>query len=295
MININSNPLILDGKTVANKILAEVKNEIDTLRIEAKRLPGLSVVLVGDNPASHTYVKNKEKTSLALGIHSEIHRLPSEVSEKELIKLICELNTNTNIDGILVQLPLPKHIKTQNIIESILYKKDVDGLHPFNLGNLLSATQECLIPCTPYGVIELLKHYSINIGGTHCVILGRSILVGKPLSMLLLSENATVTIAHSKTPNIEEVARSANILLCAVGKAKLVKKNWVKKDSIIIDIGINRIYEKDLPKLVGDVDFEDVKDHCKAITPVPGGVGPMTIAMLMKNTLKSYKKNINQQ
>lgn len=294
MIKVNSTPLILDGREVATEVLKTIRIEINKLKLEQARLPGLAVILVGENPASQVYVRNKEKTCIELGIYSEVHKLPSSTSESELIKLIESLNNNNNIDGILVQLPLPIHIKSEKVIKYLDPNKDVDGLHPYNLGSLLSS-QNCLKPCTPQGVIKILKHYSINLSSMNVVVIGRSTLVGKPLLMLLLSENATVTVAHSKTGNIEEISRSADVLVCAIGKAKLVKKHWVKPDAIVIDVGINKIYENGIQKIVGDVDFESVSPICQAITPVPGGIGPVTIAMLMANTLEAYKARIEDQ
>ena len=290
MIKANSTPLILNGRTVRDEVLKNIKSEINQIKLENKRLPGLAVVLVGEAPASYTYVKNKEKKCTELGIYSEVHRLPGNTSENELTQLIKSLNKKKNIDGILLQLPLPAHIKSEKVIEVIDPKKDIDGLHPHNLGKLLSG-QWCLKPCTPQGIIEILKHYSINISGASTVVLGRSILVGKPLSLLLLRENATVTIAHSKTKNIEEVTSSADILICAVGKPRLVKKSWVKPGATVIDVGISKINTNENTEITGDVDFEEVKSVCGAITPVPGGVGPVTIAMLIKNTMEAYKEN----
>ena len=288
MHKINSKPLILNGRSVADEVLKSTASEIELLKSQNKRIPGLAVVLIGDNPASHTYVKNKEIACKKLGIYSEVHQMQANVSEDEVIKLIGSLNSNKKIDGILVQLPLPIHIKAEEVIDSIDPNKDVDGLHPYNLGKLMRG-QKTLVPCTPQGVIEILNHYSVNVNGMSAVIIGRSTLVGKPLSMLLLERNLTVTIAHSKTNNLEEIARSADILIAAVGKPKLITKDWVKPDAIIIDVGINRINENGTSKMVGDVDFDSVSSVCKAITPVPGGVGPVTIAMLMNNALRAYK------
>ena len=288
MAQVNTNPTILDGKAVSNKVIKEISKEVAAFKLQGKRAPGLAVVLVGENPASMTYVQNKEKACKALGIYSEVHNIPAEVKEDKLIELITSLNKKDSIDGILVQLPLPIHIKSQNILENIEPSKDVDGLHPVNLGKLLSG-QKCLTPCTPQGVIEILKHYSLNISGMQAVVLGRSNLVGKPLSMLLLQENATITLAHSKTNNIQNITQTADILIAAIGKPHLVDKNWIKPGAIVIDVGINRVYQGEKSRLVGDVNFDDVSPLCQAITPVPGGVGPMTIAMLMKNTLEAYK------
>ncbi len=282
-------PLILNGRSVAGEVLKNTVSEIELFKLQNKRIPGLAVILVGDNPASHTYVKNKEIATKNIGIYSEVHRLQEHTSENEVISLINSLNLNPKIDGILVQLPLPIHIKTEKVINSIDPDKDVDGLHPYNLGNLMRG-QKTLTPCTPQGVIEILNHYSINISGLSAVIIGRSTLVGKPLSILLLEKNATVTIAHSKTDNIQEIARSADLLISAIGKPKLITKNWVKPNAIIIDVGINRIHENNASRLVGDVDYDNASSICQAITPVPGGVGPVTIAMLMANTLKAAQQ-----
>ena len=285
-----SSPLILSGTDVSNTIQKKIKSEIEEIRNKNKRVPGLAVILVGDNPASSIYVKSKEKACLNAGMHSEVHKLPSNISEQELIQLIESLNNDKKIDGILLQLPLPPHIKSEYIIKHINPNKDIDGLHPINLGKLLSG-QDCLKPCTPLGVIELLKHYSINLNGMSAVVIGRSTLVGKPLGLLLLQENATVTIAHSKTHNLNEVSRNADLVISAIGNPRFIKKTWIKKNAIVIDVGINRIPENDKSILCGDVDFEDVKSVCHAITPVPGGIGPMTIAMLISNTVKAYKMN----
>lgn len=293
MVKTNSTPLILNGREVRDEVLKNIKIEINKLKLENKRLPGLAVILVGENPASNTYVKNKEAACKEIGLYSEIHKLPTSVSEKELIDLIELLNNKNTIDGIIVQLPLSSHINPQKVINSISPDKDIDGLHPYNLGRLL-VNDECLTPCTPLAVIEILKHYPINLNGMSAVVIGRSTLVGKPLAMLLVKENATVTIAHSRTKNIEEVTKSADILVCAVGKPRLVKKHWVKRGAIVIDVGINKIFENGTPKLVGDVDFESVSQICQAITPVPGGVGLVTVAMLMSNTLKAYRNRENR-
>lgn len=285
-----SSPLILSGTDVSNTIQKNIKTEIEEIRNKNKRVPGLAVILVGDNPASSIYVKNKEKACLSAGMLSEVHRLPSNISEQELIQLIELLNNDKKIDGMLLQLPLPPHIKSEYIIKHINPSKDVDGLHPINLGKLLSG-QDCLRPCTPLGVIELLKYYSINLSGISAVVIGRSTLVGKPLGLLLLQENATVTITHSKTRNINEVSKNADLIISAIGSPRLIKKSWVKRGAIVIDVGINRISEGGKSILCGDIDFEDVKSVCHAITPVPGGIGPMTIAMLISNTVKAYKMN----
>ena len=280
--------LILDGKKVAEKILSDVSNEINLLKSRNKRIPGLAVILIGNNLASHTYVKNKEKACKKIGLYSEIHCFNSEVSQKEVINLINSLNKNEKIDGILVQFPLPPHISLESIFENLEPKKDVDGLHPYNLGKL-AAGQKLLVPCTPKAIIEILNYYSINITGLHTIVIGRSNLVGKPLSLLLLENNATVTVVHSKSKNIENITRTGDILICAIGKPNLVTQNWVKPGAIIIDVGINKILINNEAKIVGDVDFKSVSSVCQAITPVPGGVGPVTVAMLLANTLEAYK------
>ena len=246
--------------------------------------PGLSVLLIGDFASHHIYVNNKEKHSKEVGINSEIIRYPESITEKEVLNKIDELNKNKNVSGILVQLPLPKQINKEKIINAIHPKKDVDGFHPINVGNL-SSGYKAIVPCTPLGCLFLIKKIETNLSGKHAVIIGRSNLNGKPMAQLLLKENCTVTIVHSKTKYLEEECKKADILVAAVGVANFVKSDWVKKDSIIIDVGINKVGEK----IVGDVDFETVKDKVRAITPVPGGVGPMTIACLLKNTLECFK------
>ena len=288
MIKTNSAPLILNGREVSIEVLEKIKSEVKQLKTNNKRVPGLAVLIAGNNPASLTYVKNKEKTAKEIGLYSKVYKLPDTISEFDLIKQIELLNVNENIDGILVQLPLPHHIKAEDVISYVNPQKDVDGLHPLNAGKLFSGEQS-LMPCTPKGVIEILKFYKINLAGLNSVVIGRSNLVGKPLALLLLRENATVTIIHSKSKNIKEITKNADLLVCAIGQPKFVKENWVKDGAIVIDIGINKISEGGSSKLVGDVDFENVSRHCKAITPVPGGVGPVTIAMLMSNTLDAYK------
>lgn len=288
MVETNTTPILLNGREVANEVLKNVENEINTIKSNNKRPPGLAVLLVGENPASKTYVNNKEKACNSIGIYSEVHKFQDNITQESLMERIEQLNNDNKIDGILLQLPLPSHLDSQKLINAISPKKDVDGLNPINLGKLMSG-QQCLKPCTPLGVIEILKHYSINLSGAKAVVIGRSSLVGKPVSLLLLEKNASVTVVHSKSKNIEQITKTADILICAIGKPRLVKKDWVKPGATIIDVGINKITEQGKDKLVGDVDFEDVKALCKAITPVPGGVGPVTIAMLLSNTLEAYK------
>ena len=276
--------MIIDGKKEAAILRDEIKKEIETLKSKTKKTPGLSVILIGDFAPSQIYVKNKEKKSMEVGINSEIIRYSKEVTEQEVLKKIEELNNNSDVSGILVQLPLPKQIDKEKIINTISPFKDVDGFHPINVGNL-SSGYNAIVPCTPLGCLLLIKKIEKNLSGKHAVILGRSNLNGKPMAQLLLKENCTVTIVHSKTKNLKEECLKADILVAAVGVANLVKGDWVKKDSIVIDVGINKVGDK----IVGDVQFDEVKDKVKAITPVPGGVGPMTIACLLKNTLYCFK------
>jgi methylenetetrahydrofolate dehydrogenase (NADP+)/methenyltetrahydrofolate cyclohydrolase len=242
------------------------------------------VILIGNYPPSEIYVRNKQKSSIEVGINSEIIKYQNDVTEKEVLKKIQELNNNENVSGILVQLPLPKHISKEKIINAINPLKDVDGFNPINVGNLASG-YKAIIPCTPLGCLLLIKKIERNLTGKHAVIVGRSNLNGKPMAQLLLKENCTVTIVHSKTKNLKAECQKADILVAAVGVAKLIQADWIKKESIVIDVGINKVGEK----IVGDVNFEEVKDKAKAITPVPGGVGPMTIACLLKNTLECFK------
>ena len=276
--------MIIDGKKEAALLREEIKKEISLLKEKYNKAPGLSVILIGDFAPSLIYVKNKEKNSKDVGIKSEIIKYSESVTEKEILNKIEELNKNENVSGILVQLPLPKQINKEKIINAIHPKKDVDGFHPINVGNL-SSGYRAIVPCTPLGCLLLIKKIEKNLSGKHAVIIGRSNLNGKPMMQLLLKENCTVTVVHSKTKNLKVECQKADILVAAVGVANLVKSDWVKKDSIVIDVGINKVGDK----IVGDVDFETVKDKVKAITPVPGGVGPMTIACLLKNTLECFK------
>ena len=276
--------MILDGKKEAALLREEIKKEITALKEKYNKAPGLTVILIGDFAPSQIYVRNKEKNSKEVGINSEVVKYSKDISEKEVLEKINELNSDNNVSGILVQLPLPAQINKEKIINAINPKKDVDGFNPINVGNLASGYKS-VIPCTPLGCLYLIKKVEKNLSGKHAVIIGRSNLNGKPMAQLLLKENCTVTIIHSKTKDLKTECQKADILVVAVGVAKLVKNDWVKKDSIIIDVGINKVGEK----IVGDVDFEQVKDKVKAITPVPGGVGPMTIACLLKNTLDCFK------
>jgi len=276
--------MILDGKKESALIREEIKKEILEIKKKTNKSPGLSVILIGDFLPSQIYVKNKEKNSKEVGINSEIIKYPKEVKESEVLEKIQKLNNNNNVSGILVQLPLPAHISKEKIINAIKPSKDVDGFHPINVGNL-SSGYKAIVPCTPLGCLLLIKKVEKNLTGKHAVIIGRSNLNGKPMLQLLLKENCTVSIVHSKTKDLKSECQKADILVAAVGVANLVKGDWVKKNSIIIDVGINKVEGK----IVGDVDFEEVKDKVKAITPVPGGVGPMTIACLLKNTLECFK------
>jgi methylenetetrahydrofolate dehydrogenase (NADP+)/methenyltetrahydrofolate cyclohydrolase len=276
---------IINGKKISDSIRQELLQEVELLRQEGIT-PGLVVILVGEDPASQVYVRNKAKACEQLGYYSEVVRVPAETTQDELLGLIHRYNEQQNIHGILVQLPLPMHIEEKAIIDAISVDKDVDGFHPESVGNLVIG-DDTLLPCTPSGIIELLKRTGNHPAGKHAVVIGRSNIVGKPVSMLLLRENATVTICHSRTPNLPEMARQADILVVAVGVAKLVKKEWVKPGAVVIDVGMNRLSDG---KLCGDVDYDDVLETAGWITPVPGGVGPMTITMLMGNTLKSAKR-----
>ena len=276
--------MIIDGKKEAALLREEIKKEITSLKDKTNRVPGLTVILIGDFAPSQIYVRNKEKNSKEVGINSSIIKYPKDVAEKEVLKKIKELNSDKDVSGILVQLPLPDQIDKEKIINSIDPSKDVDGFNPINVGNLASG-YNAIVPCTPLGCLLLLKKIEKNLSGKHAVIIGRSNLNGKPMAQLLLKENCTVVITHTKTKNLKEECSKADILIAAVGVANLVKKDWVKDGSIIIDVGIN----KQGDKIVGDVSFEEVKDKVKAITPVPGGVGPMTIACLLKNTLECFK------
>ena len=273
---------ILSGKEVSARIKAELKNEADKLKAQGI-MPGLAVIIVGDDPASRVYVNNKKKACEELGILSEEYALPAETKEEELLALIDKLNADKNISGILVQLPLPKGIDEEKVINRISPKKDVDAFHPANVGKIMIGNYD-FVPCTPAGVMELIAESGIDISGKECVIVGRSNIVGKPMSMLLLHQNGTVTVCHSKTKDLKEVTKRADILVVAVGRPEFITGDMVKEGAVVIDVGINRLENK---KLVGDVEFESVEKLASAITPVPGGVGPMTIAMLMKNTIKA--------
>ena len=280
--------MIIDGKKIAENLRIKLKKEIEQLPASQIR-PGLTVILIGDDSASQIYVRNKEKFAQEVGIRSKILKFDNTITEQNLIKEIHKLNSDTSVHGILVQLPLPNHINSRKIISEIDPGKDVDGFHPVNVGNL-SAGNEALVPCTPYGCYLLLKEVVSDLSGLHAVIIGRSNINGKPMAQLLLKEDCTVTIAHSKTKNLKQLCLTADILVAAAGKAHMVKSDWVKSDCVVIDVGINRLEENGNKKIVGDVDFENIKNKVKAITPVPGGVGPMTISCLLNNTFKAYKR-----
>lgn len=276
---------IIDGKQIAQKVKDHLREEIDQLVKEGRRLPQLVVVLVGEDPASMTYVRNKERACETIGMRTQTIRLSQTTTQEELLTLIQRLNQEREVDGILVQLPLPKQIDEQQILQAIDPGKDVDGFHPLNIGKLL-INEKASVPCTPKGIMRMLQEIGYDdLSGKRAVVLGRSNIVGKPIAHLLLAKNATVTIAHSRTANIEEVCREADIVVAAVGVKKFVKASWIKEGAVVIDVGINR---DEHGKLCGDVDFDTVKEKTYAISPVPGGVGPMTIAMLLDNTLQAY-------
>ena len=273
---------IIDGKLISNQIKDELKEKVSKLK-EQEIHGALAVIQVGNDPASSVYVNNKKKACEYIGIESVSYELEESTTQEEILSLIDQLNADEKIDGILVQLPVPEQIDEHEIIERISPKKDVDGFHPMSVGALCTGEQG-FVSCTPYGIIQLLKRSGIEISGKECVVVGRSNIVGKPMALLLLRENGTVTVAHSKTRDLKEVCKRADILVVAVGKPKMITKEYVKEGAVVIDVGIHRMENG---KLCGDVDFEDVAEHCEAITPVPGGVGPMTIAMLMNNCVEA--------
>jgi len=277
---------IIDGKAISQKIRSEVKAATEILIKEKGVTPGLAVVLVGDNPASKVYVGSKEKACVEMGFYSEKHVLPVTASQDELLKLIDKLNKDKNIHGILVQLPLPKQINEDFVLEAISPGKDVDGFHPYNVGRL-AVGKPLFQPCTPYGMMKMLEYSNISVEGKHAVIIGRSNIVGKPIALMLLQKSATVTICHSKTTDLKAEVKRADIVVAAIGKPEFVTGDMLKEGAVVLDVGINRL---ESGKLVGDVDFASAEKVASAITPVPGGVGPMTIAMLMYNTLESAKR-----
>ena len=276
---------IIDGKLVSSHLRSLIKAEVDGLKSKYGRIPGLAVVIVGENPASCVYVRNKHRACDEVGIASYEIALPESVTEKELLEKIGELNEDDNVNGILVQLPLPKHISADNVINAISPDKDVDAFHPSNVGRIMIGNYTFL-PCTPAGIISLLDYYNIPIQGKKCVIIGRSNIVGKPMAHLLMEKNATVTVCHSKTNNLEAEVSAADVVVAAIGKPEFVKGEWIKPGAVVIDVGINRTEDG---KLVGDVHFSSASEKASYITPVPGGVGPMTITTLLQNTLTAFK------
>ena len=279
--------MILDGKKTSSQIKEEIKEELKGIKEKVGKVPGLAIVLVGENPASKIYVNSKIKGCAELGFESFAHYLPENVTEEELLNVIRELNEDEKVDGILVQLPLPKHIDEKKVVDTIAFSKDVDGFKPENMGLLFLGDKNSIKPCTPSGIVELFKRYKLEVEGKDVVIIGRSNIVGKPMAGFFINEGATVTICNSKTKNLADKLKEADIIVAAMGVAKFVKADMVKDGAIIIDVGINRTEEG----LFGDVDFENVAPKCKWITPVPGGVGPMTVAILFKNTLSAFKRN----
>ncbi len=273
---------IIDGKLVSSAVRAAIKADVEKMDVK----PGLAVVIVGEDPASKVYVRNKKLASVEVGFNSWVYELPETTSQEELDNLIDKLNGDKEVHGILVQLPLPKHLNEREVTERIVPEKDVDAFHSNNCGRILKGTAE-LLPCTPAGVMEMLHYYGIPVAGKNCVVIGRSNIVGKPMALLLLGENGTVTVCHSKTINLADITKTADILVAAVGKAKLVTADMVKDGAVVIDVGINRRADG---SLCGDVKYDEVSKKASAITPVPGGVGPMTIAMLMRNTLTAAQK-----
>ena len=283
---------ILNGKTLAQKIRTQLQSRVQSLQAQIDRPPGLAVLMVGDNPASAVYVRNKEKACQKIGITSFGQHFPANTSEAELEKIIAQLNQDDRVDGILVQLPLPKHLDAVYLLHKIAPDKDADGLHPINLGKLVRS-EVGLRSCTPAGVMELLQEYNIPLEGKKAVVVGRSILVGKPLALMLLEKNATVTVAHSRTQDLASVCRDADILVAAVGKPEFITAEMVKPGAVVIDVGINRVKDSQGNfRLVGDVNFDSVAKVASYITPVPGGIGPMTVAMLLKNTVLSWSQKV---
>jgi methylenetetrahydrofolate dehydrogenase (NADP+) / methenyltetrahydrofolate cyclohydrolase len=280
---------IIDGKEIAKKKKLEIADQVQELKNQGVT-PGLAVILVGDNQASRTYVNSKQKTARELGMHNVLIEYPVSITEQELLAKIDELNRDEDIHGILVQLPLPDHINEKNLIEAISPEKDVDGFHPINIGRMMTG-QDAFLPCTPYGVMVMMKEIEMDLAGKHVVVVGRSNIVGKPAGQLFLNENATVTYCHSRTKDLKEHTKQADVVIAAVGKAGLITADHIKPGAVVIDVGMNR---DDQGKLCGDVAYDEVKEKAGYITPVPGGVGPMTIAMLMFNTMKSAKNHLNR-
>jgi methylenetetrahydrofolate dehydrogenase (NADP+)/methenyltetrahydrofolate cyclohydrolase len=293
--------VLIDGKKCSSEIRSELKEKVNWLKTMALPVPGLVVIIVGENPASQVYVSSKGKACNEIGMNSKIERLPESIDEKVLLDLIQQYNDDDNFHGILVQLPLPKHIDEEKVIQQISPKKDVDGFHPLNVGNLMIG-KSTFFPCTPNGIVELLKKYKIPTSGKHVVVVGRSNIVGKPVANMLVQKkegaNAVVTICHSAASDLSHFTKQADILIAAIGKANFITADMIKEGAVIIDVGINRIDDSSSPKgykIVGDVDFDSVAEKSSFITPVPGGVGPMTIAMLLQNTFLAYLKITNQK
>ncbi|ARE28241.2 bifunctional 5,10-methylene-tetrahydrofolate dehydrogenase/ 5,10-methylene-tetrahydrofolate cyclohydrolase [Lactococcus cremoris] len=280
---------LIDGKALAAKMQAELKVKVDKLK-EAGSVPGLAVILVGEDPASQIYVRNKARQATAIGLNSSVVRLPETVSEKELLELIEQYNQSEQWHGILVQLPLPKHISEEKVLLAIDPEKDVDGFHPMNMGRLW-AGNPLMIPSTPAGIMEMFREYNVELSGKRAVVIGRSNIVGKPMAQLLMMADATVTIAHSRTKNLRELTKEADILVVAIGRDRMIKADDVKDGAVVIDVGMNRDEDG---KLHGDVDFDEVKEVASLITPVPGGVGPMTITMLMEQTVRAATRKVNE-
>ncbi len=282
---------IIDGKAVAREIQGDIKEEVEGLKRRWGMVPGLGVVLVGDDPASHLYVKNKEKACKEVGMRSEEHLLPASVSERDILSLIQKLNRDEKIHGILVQLPLPAHVRAERVLNAVAPQKDIDGFHPVNQG-LLLAGGEGFRPCTPMGIMKLLDAVRCDPKGKNATVVGRSNIVGKPVAMMLLERHATVTICHSRTAQLKDEVARADIVVAAIGKAAMIRGDWIKPGAVVIDVGINRL---PTGKLAGDVEFESAKERASFITPVPGGVGPMTICMLLFNTLKAAKESLQRE
>ena len=280
---------LLDGKYLSSKFRENLKKETSSFKEKHGISPCISVILAGDDPASAVYVGSKEKAAIEVGFNSIVERVSGDISTEEILKMVEKFNNDDKIHGILVQLPLPKQVDEKKVLRAIKAEKDVDGFHPYNVG-LLNIGEDCLMPCTPLGVMNMIKDYGINLSGKNAVVIGRSNIVGKPMVAMLTKANATVTICHSKTENIKEICKKADIIVAAIGKAKFVTKDFIKDGAVVIDVGMNRVDGK----LCGDVDFENVKDKCSFITPVPGGVGPMTITTLMENTLKACKMSLEK-
>lgn len=285
----NSSMNLIDGKALAAKMQAELKVKVDKLK-EADNVPGLAVILVGEDPASQIYVRNKARQATAIGLNSSVVRLPETVSEQELLDLIEQYNQSEQWHGILVQLPLPEHISEEKVLLAIDPEKDVDGFHPMNMGRLWSGNP-LMIPSTPAGIMEMFREYNVELSGKRAVVIGRSNIVGKPMAQLLMMADATVTIAHSKTENLRELTKEADVLVVAIGRDRMIKAEDVKEGAVVIDVGMNRDEDG---KLHGDVDFDEVKDVASLITPVPGGVGPMTITMLMEQTVRAASRKMNE-